>query len=46
MVIAVLKELAFAASNGALDGTRTHTGAGLSRLPLPLGYEGNSKGIL
>ena len=24
----------------ALDGIRTHTGAGLSRLPLPLGYEG------
>ena len=22
----------------APDGTRTHTGAGLSRLPLPLGY--------
>ena len=25
---------------GALGGTRTRTGAGLSRLPLPLGYEG------
>lgn len=26
----------------APDGTRTHTGAGLSRLPLPLGYGGQT----
>lgn len=32
--------VADSASHGALDGIRTHTGAGLSRLPLPLGYEG------
>lgn len=26
--------------SGALGGTRTHTGLGLSELPLPLGYKG------
>src|SRR3954452_5553226 len=28
------------AKSGAPDGTRTHTGAGLSRLPLPIGLRG------
>ena len=33
-------------SRCALGGIRTRTGAGLSRLPLPLGYEGLPVGVI